>query len=97
MDEGITVNLSKVPEKVKCIVFIAKISEVQKLKGENQLKKFKHAAYGVEFWQHKIPIHSKKIGETVKWQEVAKGPEGEEPPSQNALVVAYVLRRRMIP
>lgn len=35
MDEGIAVNLSKVPEKVKCIVFIAKISEVQKLKGEN--------------------------------------------------------------
>lgn len=33
----------------------------------------------------------------MKWEDVSKGPEGEELPSQNALVLAYVLRRRAIP
>ena len=34
----------------------------------------------------------------MKWEEVVKVNEGEENlPSQNALIVAYVLRRRILP
>ena len=62
MDEGIVINLAKVPEKAKLIVVLVKISEVQRFKVETELGKIKNAAYGVEYWQHKVPIHSKNIG-----------------------------------
>lgn len=32
MDDGIVVDLAKVPEKVKSIIVLAKVSEVQKFK-----------------------------------------------------------------
>lgn len=50
MDEGIVLSLAKVPEKVKCIVFLLKVPEVQRFKAEQQLKKIKYSAYGIEFW-----------------------------------------------
>lgn len=50
MDEGIVLNLSQVPEKIKNIVFLLKVADVQKLKAESELKKIKYATYGVEFW-----------------------------------------------
>ena len=47
MDEGIVIDLARVPEKVKSIVLLSKLTEVQKLRVESELKKFKHVAYGV--------------------------------------------------
>lgn len=35
MDEGIIINLSKVPEKAKTIIFLLKVPEVQRFKAEN--------------------------------------------------------------
>ena len=67
MDEGIVINLEKVPEKAKLIILMNKVPEVQKFKVETQMKKIKSASYGIEYWQHKIPIHTKNIGESVKW------------------------------
>ena len=34
MDDGIVINLDKVPDKVKCIILMNKISEVDKLRLE---------------------------------------------------------------
>ena len=97
MDEGIAIDLSKVPDKVKCIVLLVKVSNVEKFKVETELNRIKHASYGVEFWGHKVTIHTKNIGQTVKWEEIAKGLEGEEVPVQHAVIVSYVIRRRFIP
>lgn len=47
MDDGIVINLAKVPEKAKCIVVLARVSEVQRFKVETEIKNIKHAAYGV--------------------------------------------------
>jgi hypothetical protein len=44
-----------------------------------------------------VGIHQRNIGESIKWEEVVKVVEGEEPPAQNLLIVSYVLRRRVIP
>lgn len=62
MDEGLVVNLEKVPDKVKCIILMNKICEVERYRLETEVKKIKNSAYGVEYWQHKIPIHNKNIG-----------------------------------
>ena len=39
-----------------------KVSEVERYRLETEVKKIKNSAYGVEYWQHKIPIHNKNIG-----------------------------------
>jgi hypothetical protein len=77
MDDGIVINLAKVPEKIKCIVLVSRITDVQRFRGEGEAKKIKYASYGVEFWEHKIPIHNKNIGESIKWEEIIKVQEGE--------------------
>jgi hypothetical protein len=43
-----------------------------------------------------VPIHQRNIGESVKWEEVIKSAEGEEPVAQNVIVVGYLLRRRVL-
>ena len=47
MDEGISINLEKIPEKVKCVILLTKVNEVQRFKVETELKKIKSSAYGI--------------------------------------------------
>ena len=46
MDEGITINLAKVPENIKSIVVLTKFNEAQRFKAEAFAKKVKYASYG---------------------------------------------------
>ena len=96
MDEGIAVNLAKVPDNIKAILLVGRFGEAQRLRGEAEGKRVRHASYGVEFWERKVGIHQRNIGEAVRWDEVVKVAEGEEPASQNVLVVGYLLRRRVL-
>lgn len=97
MDEGIAIDLSKVPDTVKCMLLLLRYSQAQRFRAEAEAKKVKYSAYGIEFWQHKVGVHQKNIGEAIRWEEATKAVEGEEVPPQNLVVVAYVLRRRTIP
>ena len=67
MDEGLVINLAKIPQKVKSIVLLSKFDDVQRFRAEAEAKKIKYSTYGLEFWQHKDPIHSKSIGQAIKW------------------------------
>jgi hypothetical protein len=67
MDEGITVNLAKVPENIKSIVVLSRFNDAQRFRNEIESKRVKYASYGAEFWERKVPIHQKNIGETIKW------------------------------
>ncbi len=68
MDEGITINLAKVPENIKCILVLTKFNEAQRFKNEGMAKKVKYASYGAEFSERNIAIHQKNIGESIKWE-----------------------------
>lgn len=67
MDEGITINLAKVPENIKSIIVLNRFNEAQRFRAEAEAKKVKYASYGAEFWERKVGIHQKNIGETLKW------------------------------
>lgn len=76
MDEGLAVSLAKVPENIRAIMILLRFNEAHRLRGE-EAKKVKYASYGAEFWERKVSIHQRNIGEAIKWDEVIKAPEGE--------------------
>ena len=47
MDEGLAINLAKVPENIKAILLLARFENAQRLRGEGEGKKVKHASYGM--------------------------------------------------
>lgn len=96
MDEGLAINLAKVPENIKAILLVGRFAEAQRLRGEAEGKRARHASYGAEFWERKVAIHQRDIGEAIKWEEVVKVGEGEEAAPQSVLVVGYLLRRRVV-
>jgi hypothetical protein len=63
MENGLTINLTKVPEEVKHILVYTKVNDVQLFKQEAELKKIKHAAFGVDFYEKNIILHRKNFGE----------------------------------
>jgi hypothetical protein len=48
-DDGIVVNLSAVPDKVKSIIFYSKFNNVERYLNENEVRKVKFSQYGLEF------------------------------------------------
>lgn len=48
-DDGIVVNLSTVPDKVKSIIFYSKFNNVERYLNENEVRKVKFSHYGLEF------------------------------------------------
>jgi hypothetical protein len=79
------------------VLLFVKVADVHKFKQEG-VTNIKHAAYGLEFWERAVPIHKRTIGEAVNWAEFAKSGEGEEKiANQEAVMVAYLLRRRPVP
>jgi hypothetical protein len=50
MDEGLVLNLKKIPENAKSIILLAKYDNVAKYNDENENKKVKYASYGLEFY-----------------------------------------------
>ena len=57
MDEGLILNLKKLPENTRSIILLAKYDNVAKYNDENENKKVKYASYGLEFYEHAVPIH----------------------------------------
>jgi hypothetical protein len=47
MDEGLAINLAKVPENIKGILLLARFENAERLRGEGEGKKVKHASYGM--------------------------------------------------
>lgn len=50
MDEGLVINLAKIPQKVKSIVLLSKFNDAQRFRAEAEAKKIKYSTYGIEFW-----------------------------------------------
>jgi len=50
MDEGIRLNLKKVPDNTKSIILLTKFNNVAKYNDEQENKKIKYASYGIEFY-----------------------------------------------
>lgn len=47
MDEGIVINLAKIPDNIKTVLLISRFTDIQKLRVESEAKKAKYAAYGM--------------------------------------------------
>jgi hypothetical protein len=43
----LVVNLAKVPDNIKAILLLTRISDVQRFRAEVEAKKVRHAAFGV--------------------------------------------------
>jgi hypothetical protein len=61
MDEGLTLNLAKVPENIRAILVLGRFNDAHRLRGEEG-KRAKYASYGAEFWERKVGIHQRNIG-----------------------------------
>lgn len=75
-DNGVVINLDKLPEKARSIVFYLQVNNVGAYSGEAQIKLVKNSAYGIQFYRKAIPIFKEDIGATIKWQELNKPAEG---------------------
>jgi hypothetical protein len=47
MDEGLAINLAKVPDSIKAILLLARFENAQRFRGELEGKRVRHASYGV--------------------------------------------------
>lgn len=73
-DSGMIVNLDKLPEKIKSVVFYLEIKNIGLYSTEAQIKNVKNAAYGLEFYKKSIPIFKEDVGTKVEWLQLNKQP-----------------------